>query len=258
MLALAFGLLAVGSGVVIHVDDARGVADPDVAQLTSTLRRAIEARSGQAAIVDTSKSPCAAADRCLDGIRQRTESDEVVFLTLLGVPSRIRLLAERVKRRSASPSEKAEIDLGRAQSAWREKLGLVAAQLFPEPAAPPLETPESSARPTPPSNEARAAAPLEPKPAPAAQAEAPREPASGFNYVPWLSIGTGVAALAVGTGLGLSARAARDSAASMPHTSAEIEDLRSRAVGHGLAADILFGVSALAIGLGIALLLFDG
>jgi hypothetical protein len=63
-----------------------------------------------------------------------------------------------------------------------------------------------------------------------------------FNYAPWLLAGAGVVVVAVGVGFGASSRGARSSAANEPHTPEELADLEDRAIGHGIAANVMFGI----------------
>ena len=70
-------------------------------------------------------------------------------------------------------------------------------------------------------------------------------------------MGAGAAVLLGGTGFGVSSRSARSSAANEPHTVAELEDLEDRAVGHGIAANVLFGVGAAGLAGGLIWMLVE-
>lgn len=248
MLALS----VVGSGVAIHVDDARGLSNRDLEQLTGALKRAIEDRSGQNATVDAPNlPPCTAADRCVDRIRARTESGDVVFLTLIGVPTRIRVVAERIAETKAAPTSRVEIDLLRGERTWTETLGAIAARLFPEGST--IVTPAED---KPAIDPPRAVDPEPPNLVPEERVEM-TPAAKSFNVLPWASIGAGAVALAVGVGFGFDSKAARDSAANMPHTPSEIDDLRGRAIGHAWVANILYAVALVGVGVGVGLLVFD-
>jgi hypothetical protein len=248
---MMLALCAVGGGVAIHVDDARGLSNQDLEQLTDALKRAIEDRSGQNATVDAADPPtCTASDRCVDRIRSRTESGDVVFLTLIGVPTRIRVVAERVAETKITPTARVETDLLRAERTWSETLGAIAAKLFPEGATIATTTADT------PSIEASRAVQATPNLVPPERVET-TPPAKSVSVLPWAAIGAGAVALAVGVGFGLDSKAARDSAANMPHTSSEIDDLRGRAIGHAWVANILYGVALVGVGVGVGLLVFD-
>jgi hypothetical protein len=78
-----------------------------------------------------------------------------------------------------------------------------------------------------------------------------REP----RWEPWAVLGGSAIAGVVGIGFGVSSSDARDHAASEPHTNQELADLDDRAFGHGLAANILFGVAVAGVATGVVWLL---
>jgi hypothetical protein len=221
-LVLAAGLaLLFATSVEVRIEDTRGVSSDEARTIADGLRAAIAARSGGPVEIE-SKSPCGQTEACI-GELEKSGATDFVFVRLIGVPTRIRLIAERAGGRA----ERSEVDLTRARGSWPVVLGGVAEHLFPEPmVAPPPPPPAVIASPPPPGIAV-------PPPAP------PEEAAS---YAPWLLAGAGAVVLAVGVGFGASSRGARNAAANEPHTPEEIADLEDRAIGHGIAANVMFGV----------------
>lgn len=251
MLAPLLAILAVGAGVAIHVDDARGVSPDEAATLTTELQGVLRTRSGQRVALDEERTaPCTASDRCVGEIRTRTDAGDVILVTLLGVPTRIRMVAERFRGGQSASAEHVELDLDRRQGDWHTQLVGAVARLFPESivtAAVGGDRGRLASEPDPGDEVAPGVTDL--------RAPAP-QPRDGPSVAPWVAIGAGAVALAVGIGFGLDSRAARNSAATQPHSPAEIDDLRSRAIGHGIVADVMFGLSVVGVGTGLALLVF--
>lgn len=218
MFPLALVLLA---SVEVRVQDARGVSSEEARSIAEGIRAAVAERTGREAAL-ASKSPCGQSAECLAELSKAGATD-FVFIRLIGVPTRIRLIAERAGARET----RSEVDLTRAKGSWPVLFGGVAEHLFPEERPPP--PPPALAEPPPPPPAITA-----PPPQPA--------PDEGPSYAPWLLAGAGVAVLAVGIGFGASSRSARRSAATEPHTLEELQDLEDRAIGHGIAANVMFGV----------------
>ena len=219
-LVLAAGLaLLFATSVEVRVEDARGVSSDEARTIAEGLRAAIAERSGSDVVIQ-SKSPCGQTPSCIAELMKSGATD-FVFVRLIGVPTRIRLIADR----AGAQESRSEVDLTRARGSWPVVFGGVAEHLFPEPPPPPP------------------AAIVAPPPPPAI-APPPLEPVAeeGPNYAPWLLAGAGVVVLAVGVGFGASSRGARSAAANEPHTDEELADLEDRAIGHGIAANVMFGV----------------
>lgn len=233
MLSAALALLMVGS-VEVRLEDARGLSSDDVRTITTSLAEAIEART-KSRVTVARKSPCGQDSACVQRLLTEGSSTDLVFLRLIGVPTRIRLIADRAGREEA----RAEVDLSRTRGSWAMVLGGVAERLFPAPPPPP---PKITVAPPPP--------PLAPPPPPP-----PVETESAYG--PWLLAGAGAAVLIAGTGFGISSRTARSSAAEEPHTPAELADLEDRAVGHGIAANVMFGVGGAGVVAGLIWLLVE-
>jgi hypothetical protein len=249
VLAIWLALACVGSGVAVRVEDARGVSEKDLDLLTRALVQAVGERAGEEAVLDRGP-PCESADRCLGEIRARSGTSEVILVRLIGVPTRIRLIAERLTVDRTEPVASAEVDLLRTQTTWSSQLSLLAERLMPEPIA---KKPLADALPEP---------QPEPQPEPPLQRVAPLEPRPAtetrIDPLPWVAIGAGAVALGVGIGFGVDSHAARETAAMPPmHTPQEIDALRSRAIGHAAIADVLYVLSAIGVGAGVALLAID-
>ena len=226
MLISSVATLLVSATIAIQVETAEGVADTDVTKLATTLADAIEARTGAGAVLDAIPGPrCSAEDRCLNDVLTRTRSSEVVFVTALGVPTRIRLVAERVQT-SWATSRKTQLDLSRQTDTWAASMAGLAATLFPEHEPPPLPT-------------VRAPAPSPPPPIPAAPVEADSDP------WPWIIVGATAATGVVGVLAGVSSASARRQVEAEPIASkAEQDQLAQRAVTSALVANVLFVITA--------------
>ena len=219
-LVLVAGLaFLVVASVEVRVEDARGVSSDEARTIADGLKSAIAERAKSDVAVQ-SKSPCGQTPACLAELSKSGATD-FVFVRLIGVPTRIRLIVERV----GAQDGRSEVDLTRARGSWPVVFGGVAEHLFPE--APP--PPPTIAPPPPPPPEI-----APPPPTPVIE--------TSFNYAPWLLAGAGVVVVAVGVGFGASSRGARSSAANEPHTMEELTDLEDRAIGHGIAANVMFGI----------------
>jgi hypothetical protein len=214
-------VLVAMSAVEVRVEDARGVSGDEARAIADGLKSAIAERL-QLEVAIESKSPCGQTPACLEQLMKSGATD-FVFVRLIGVPTRIRLIVERLGARDA----RSEVDLTRARGSWSVVFGGVAEHLFPEPPVAPPPPVVAAPPPPPPSI---APPPIVPP------------PEDGPNLAPWLLAGAGVAVLAVGIGFGVSSRSARSSAANEPHTTEELESLEDRAIGHGIAANVMFGV----------------
>jgi hypothetical protein len=248
VLSAYVALLLVGADVGLRIDDARGVSNDDVAEICGVLGKAIEDRAKLTSAIDAAETSCTRADRCIEDLRARTGATDILFIRFLGVPTRIRLLIELFPLRATVASKTVELDLTRTRSSWAATLAGVAAELFPkreQPVAQPARSPELQP-------------PPEKTPPEIAVAPTSREPEEEDDgWIPWAVIGTGVVVGAVGIGFGVSSRNARSEAISGPHTDAENAALEDRAIGHGIAANVMFVGAAIAIGAGVVLELLD-
>jgi hypothetical protein len=241
VVGLGLALALISASVALRVEDARGVSADDQAAILAAFSEAIAARSGRDAAVD--RAACKKKDRCLAEVAQRVQAEDVVFLRMLGVPTRIRIIAER-EAAKFSAKKTGEIDLPRTRDAWTPALASLAEALF-EPKALPM------VRETPPIEEKKEIALV------AANPQTGQED-SLRRYAPWIAIGAGAAAFAVGSVFGLSSRGARaDALEPIERDETEFRDLEDRAQGHGLAANILFGAAVVGVGTGVVLLVIE-
>lgn len=244
MLSAALALALVGD-VGIAIEEARGVSGEDVSSIAEGLVEAVSARTG-AAKIDTGPR-CERADRCIDDVRRRVGTSDLLLVRVIGVPTRLRLFVTHVAADGTKRDE--AVDVARSRGKWAPAWRRLAATLFdakPE-VPPPPPPPLAASPPPPPSPPPSIVAP----PPPAAPPEA--DPSIG----PWIVLGASVATLATGIGFGFSSRGARQTAANEPKTPSELRDLEDRAIDHGTIANVMFGTSAVAAGAGIVWLLLE-
>ncbi len=237
LLSNAPGTEAASQRVAFQLDYASGVSSSDVLEFSKALRRAVESRTGLDVVADAGK-PCGRTPSCVTAVLARTRSQRVVFLKLLGVPTRIRLLAEQ--HRVGHPSVSVSRDLPRSPKPGRSLWRGVAELLFP--------------------NTVLAPPKVRPPPPPTAHVtpqDIPKAPQREISWAPWVLFGVGLAMTGAGVGFGVSSRGARSSAANEPHTAEELENLEDRAIGHGLAANILWGTAGASVLAGGLWLIFE-
>lgn len=226
--------------VAVHVEDARGLEDTDRDQLLQVFGESIKELVGSQPVI--SRDPCTSAEKCQEEVKKKTGAREVVHLRLIGVPSRIRVVAERESERGG-PMRRAQADLTREQSSWRGSLDGVALVLFPSGDRPPpiAAAPKD---PTPPIEQTITANPIVDPIAPPPEDEGP-------NYLPWVAFGGSAVALGLGAFFGVRANNARSDGETNPHTTQEVSELQDSAYNNGLAANVLFGVAAVGVVAGV-------
>lgn len=235
MLAACLGLLLVGSGVSLHLDEHAELPLEEATDLADGLARAIEARTNRRVILDDPLWPdCRQADRCLDAIRARTDTDDVVLLRLYSGPTKIRLIAERLSLDSLRDGRLEKNIPKEAGEARSDALVEVALSLFPESPAPTTSTQLIEGAPE-------------------------EEQGTGVLAVlGWTSIGVAGASLAVATGFGISSRLIREDLLS---DSPPVDDAYTSAFGrlrtHTRVANALFITGAATLVAGGVLLLLD-
>lgn len=253
------GLLLAGATVAVHVSEARGVLDDERVDITANLVSAIE--RSKPVKLDAARD-CADFAACAKPITDRTGAEEVVFVRMLGVPTRIRVVATRVATDGRTVS-RAQADLTRDNLQWRPALEGLAGILYPS-AGPGRPRVDNTPKPEPPK--------LEPTPppgpvavpvpvsvavgaAPVLVAE-PTEPAT--QWAPWVVAGTSVAVLVAGIALGAVSSGARNDGESPPQKpDDEVARLQSKAHDTGLAANVLFGVAGAGAITSVVLFLVD-
>lgn len=190
--------------------------------------------AGHARVVeseDLESAEASAIVRAFDAsIERRIGAQEAaaqeVTVRLFGGLTLIRLIAERAD--APGGAARVEVDLPRERDLWLEPLELAARALFPEL----------------PKTDAITATATATTAAPAAKER---------SLTPWIVLGASAAALAVGTGFGLSTRSARSQSEALP-PGAEFDRLADRTQAHAIVADLFF-LAAL-IGGGTAAVLY--
>lgn len=204
----------------VHLEDARGATDEEVGPILEAVSRALSASGKATPVVDRTPSDpsCLEVDRCVAEIRGRTGAGAVILLRLAAVPSRVRVIGDRV-RAGARDSVRAEVDLPRTGEGWDAALSGFAKALLT----------------TPPGAAVVAAAP----------ADDGAKDGSKVKLAPWLVLGGSAVALGVAAIFGAQARAARSEAEdpSLRPSRARIDQLNDTIFANGLAANILFGAA---------------
>jgi hypothetical protein len=193
MLAVRLGLLLVGSGVSVHLEELGETPLQEASTFAERLADAIESRTARRAVLDDPLWPeCREASRCVDAIRARTKTDDVVMLRLYSGPTKLRLIAERLSL-DGLRNARIEENFPREEKAWADPIANLTERLFPEPPKPEEEITEG------------------------AEVPSPTEESVGFfDVAPWAVFGVSAAALAASAGFALSSRAARRDLANQP------------------------------------------
>ena len=235
-MALHIGLLVLGAGMALHVETAKNVSESNTDEIVSGLAAAIEARTGVAPARSTRPPPdgCPRRDRCATEIRGHTRADEVVFLRVIGGPSRIRLAGELVQK-SGDTAARVQVDLTPGAVGNKGTFEGVAAILLPDavrlaPPPPPelgcVTTTATLAGVLPSDGDPEAAE---------------------TKWAPWVVLGASAVAAGVGAVFGVQNVQTRDDIATKPHTGDEVESLQDQAFGQGLAANLLIGTAAVGL-----------
>lgn len=220
-------LLLLGAGVGLHLEQVAELSLEDATALAVELGQALEPRVGGAAVLDDPLWPdCGRRDRCAEEVRQRTSAEELVYLRVLGGPTKIRLIAERLQPGQAHPP--LTRTLPRDRTGWASELAELATTLYPE------------VLPAPPQDPGLVAIP----PAPAPQSNL---------LVPLVPIGVGVVLASVGVGFGLSSRSTRETLETTSLPDAEYQEGLSKMRTHGLAANLLLSTAVVAVAAGVVL-----
>ena len=265
MAAVGMTLLLVGASVALSVEQVRGVSDPDVEVFLSQLATSVADKAGRQTLRDRGGDECTSDDRCADQIRGRSGADEVLFVRLIGVPSRIRIVAERVSPAGGVP-RRATIDLTRNQSSWASSLDGLALNLFPDPPADARDKREDLGYRLAVASQAQAAEPPAAPPAPTAAAAPPEAvrveaqveaEAEGGSVWPWVLIGSSVAVTGVGVYFGVKSQQARDDGTTQALPGDQVDDYNDRIKANGLAANILWGTAGAMLTAGIVWLILD-
>lgn len=229
--APSVGLLLLGSGVSVHLEEYGEIALEEATAFVERVQRAVEEKTARRVVVDDPLWPdCQERSRCIDAIRARTDTEDVVLLRLFSGPTKIRLIAERLSLDSARDS-RIERNIPKEPEAWPTQAADISTALFPETGA------------------ARAERIVDTSVA--------DEGVTVMAVLPWVSIGISAAALGVGAGFGFSSRGARNAlTGDAPLEDQEFRDTFDRMQTHGRVANGLFVTSAVALVVGGVLLMF--
>ena len=234
-MAAHLGLLVLGATLALHVETAKSVSQSNTDDIVSGLAAAIQARTGEAPVRSVRPPPdgCPRNDRCVAEIRGHTKGQEIVFLRMIGGPSRIRLAGERVGV-SGRVDARVQVDLTPEDVGGKGTLEGVAAILLPGavPPDPPTPPPELEC----PTATATAALPM---------GDSPKS--AETKWAPWVILGASAVAAGAGAVFGAQNTKTRDDIASTPHTDDEVESLQDQAFGQGLAANVLLGTAAVGL-----------
>jgi hypothetical protein len=234
----AIALTLAGATVGIRLEESEELSIQSAMQIAEAFGRAIEARSGLSPVIDDPVwGVCRATDRCLTEVRARTGARDIVLLKLFGAPKKVRLIAQRFPL-GAPPDARFEINVPIEREAWAAPLEEAARAMF---AAGLKEPPKLAAQ----------------SPQVTAQEHPPPIKSSEGSIAPWVLLGAGATALVVGSVFGASSRSARSAVEGEPHTDGEVEVLTDRLKRHGWTANVLFTVSVLSAGGGLALLFLE-
>jgi len=211
---MILGLLIIGAGIALHLEDTRGLEQGESLALAAELGKAIKARTSTTPVLDDPVwSDCNEPDRCLSAIRQRTGASDVMLIRAFAAGARMRVTVERV----GSGKEPISLDLTRDAESWHDPMRVATETLYLEGKAV-LEVPWS---PPPP----------------------PPSPSVG----PYVVAGAGVAMLGAGIGFGLaSASAIRDLEAGVQRASIA-DPAADSAATQAVVANVMFAAAGAAI-----------
>lgn len=236
MLSFGLGSALIGATVAIHVDNSTGLSASDQAALLADLEAAITACSGAATIVD--EAGCDDVTPCGNQVLARTGAERLVFVQLVGVPSRIRVVAQTAPD-GAGATWQGRVDLERSRDRWPAALIEFVRPLFAD-----LRRLDLAVSP-----------PASPAAAPTAVPSEVTTAAEASPW-PWVMLGGSLVLAGVGGAFGAvsrNARAAGDGGLRTP----EAERLESRAIANGWAANVLWSTAGVAAVSGIVWLFVE-
>lgn len=123
-------MLIVGASVVINVDAKPGVSRARAGVVGEALKSVVEALADVAVVLDYAPmATCGSRKKCLAEIREISQTDDVVLVSLQALGDEIAVSAERSKRRRARRI-RGQINLSSASSDYEVALTRLVAVLF--------------------------------------------------------------------------------------------------------------------------------
>ena len=225
-------VLVASTGVGLHIGETEHVSYQEVLGLVEMMSSEVKQRTQRPVVIDSADwEQCRGRGPCLDAVRARTQTTDVVVVRVFAGPLTLHVAAERfypdveATRTSSASLPKAN------QQTWRRELGSMVVRLFPDIREPRVEPP------------------------PLAQAIAP--PLEEPSIAPWIVLGASGAAAAVGIGFGVSGRVAKSRLEGQVTTFEERAELETRVRSHGITATVLFGAAAAGAITALLLYAFD-
>jgi hypothetical protein len=206
------------TGVGIHIGETERVPYQDVLGLVETMSGSIRERTVRPVVIDSADwEQCRGRGPCLDAVRARTQTTDVVVVRVFGGPLTLHVATERFYP-DVEATRTSSVSLPKNDTAsWKRKLDGMVRHLFPD------------------------AVQLPPPPA---TSETVAQPPSEASIAPWIVLGASGAAAAVGIGFAISNSVARNQLEGNLTLDEEHEALSDRARTHGIAAAALLGTAA--------------
>jgi hypothetical protein len=235
MLTACVASLLLGQTIALHIETISDTSQSVATPLTKALAATIEEQTGRPVrIDDLVASPCTSSDRCIPQIRARLRAEELVLVRIFGAITLTGLVLHRVSSASFEPVQVAEFEVPQDRELWPPVLTRAVQALFPEPGW--RQSPRGPA---------------------ALIAQPEDKKGTSLSPAPWIALGLSAIAVAVGTGFGVDSLSAQ---AQIRHQflDAHAHDaLAAQIRREAIAADLLFGLAAVAGIAGITLFIFD-
>ncbi|MCC7383816.1 MAG: hypothetical protein IT384_18385 [Deltaproteobacteria bacterium] len=229
---LLLAALATGGGFGVRLEEIGEVPREESVRMVAELGRAIERACGRRIAIDDPDWPsCLGVESCLDQIRSRTETEDVVLVRIFGSPTMARVIAERFRPGTGAPA-RTEIDVDRDPDRWRLAFDRLAPEICPEPRVEPRVE-------------------IVPSPALAVAKD------EGSSLLPWFAFGASAVALGAACAFGASSVAARDESQRLDLSDDAFDSLADRTQVHAIAADTLFVAAGAGLVAGVLLLLTE-
>lgn len=223
--------LALAASVGLRLEEVGELSMEEGMALTRALANTIEKSTGQkVAIDDPLWSSCQRKDRCIEEIKARTRSDEVIFIKIFAGVTMLRVQVNRIGPQGA---QEAALDVPNDAQTWSAPLRKLTLKLFPQARAQPD------------------------KPMKTLKKTTTDPPPEKTSIVPWVVLGVSAAVAGIGVGFGVSSRSARNDSQDPTLPDPRFDLLADRAQTHGIAANVLFISAALGAVTSVVLYLLD-